>query len=154
MPVATIFAHTPDITSEDYCVFGLATCFVKEDGEVRQVKIIEPIPSAALETLFKGIPTSYEKVIALTVGDIFPDENPLIPPQFSTDATFCKELPERVIATVRTYKTHPKAKTLLPVGTVKEDFHYSVDRKRVLNAGKTVRPEDNVKQHSHTHKIL
>jgi hypothetical protein len=37
---------------------------------------------------------------------------------------------------------------------MRQDFNYSLDRKRVLNASKVVRTEDNVKQHSHTHQVL
>ncbi|MGC8711919.1 MAG: hypothetical protein ACP5RH_05955, partial [Leptodesmis sp.] len=56
--------NATDLSADDYVVLGLATCFIKEDGEVHAVKIVEPIPSAALEAIVKGIPTSYEMAIA------------------------------------------------------------------------------------------
>ncbi|WLT37067.1 hypothetical protein NON20_13625 [Synechocystis sp. B12] len=34
------------LASDDYCVLGLATCFLREDGDFHAVDIIEPIPSA------------------------------------------------------------------------------------------------------------
>ncbi|MGH7999306.1 MAG: hypothetical protein ACREPR_07750, partial [Brasilonema sp.] len=64
MTMATLLPNAPDISADDYCVFGLATCFLKEDGEVHQVQVVEPIPSAALEAILKGIPTSYQLACA------------------------------------------------------------------------------------------
>ena len=57
---------------------------------------------------------------------------------------------ELVAATVRTYKTRTEAKSYIPVGTFRDNFNYSLERKRVLNAVNVVRKEDNVRQHSHT----
>ncbi len=37
------------ISEDDYCVFGLAICFLKQEGELEKVAVLEPIPSAALE---------------------------------------------------------------------------------------------------------
>ena len=59
MATITAYPNAPDLSASDYLVIGLATCFVKQDGEISQVKIVEPIPSAALEAIVKGIPTSY-----------------------------------------------------------------------------------------------
>jgi hypothetical protein len=66
MATAIAYPNTPDLTTDDYIVIGLATCFIKEDGEVHQVEVIEPIPSAALEAIVKGIPTSYKFACAIT----------------------------------------------------------------------------------------
>ena len=57
--------QAPDITGEDYLLLGLATCYYKEDEEVSEIKVIEPIPSAALEAIINGIPTSYKFATAL-----------------------------------------------------------------------------------------
>jgi hypothetical protein len=154
MTSSTLFANTPDIFSEDYCVFGLATCFVREDGEVRQIEVIEPIPSAAIEAILKGIPTSYHLACAKTLREIFTGDTPQIPSEFSDNAQFCVNFTERAIAATRTYKSRSQAREHIPLGTLREDFNYSVDRKRVLNAVNVVNTEDNVKQHSHTHKVL
>jgi hypothetical protein len=147
-------AHAPDLAAEDYLVVGLATCFVKEDGEVHEVQILEPIPSAALEAIVKGIPTSYKLAIATTVGAILRDETPQLPAEFPAEAQFCEEFASRAIAATRTYKIRTVAQALIPAGTTRTDFNYSVDRKRVLNSERLIRPEDNVKQHEHTHKVL
>jgi hypothetical protein len=55
---------------------------------------------------------------------------------------------------VRTYQSRPQAQGYIPLGTISRDFNYSLERKRVLNATKVVRPEDNVKQHPLTHQTL
>jgi hypothetical protein len=154
MNSTSLFLNTPDITPEDYCVFGVATCFIREDGEVRQVEVIEPIPSAAIEAIFKGIPTSYHLACAKTLREIFTEDTPQIPSEFSSDTQFCNNFIERAIAATRTYKSRTQAQEHIPLGTVREDLNYSVERKRVLNVVNIVNTEDNVKQHSHTHKVL
>lgn len=146
--------NIPDISENDYCVFGLATCFVREDGEIRQVQVVEPIPSAALEALFKGIPTSYKLACAKSLGEIFKDNNWQIPAEFPPDAQFGDEFGDRTIAATRTYKSRPQAKDFIPLGTIKQDFNYSLERKRLLNQINVVSNDDNVKQHPHTHQKL
>ena len=152
----TIFAQAADLSSEDYCVLGLATCFVRDEGEIEQLTILEPIPSAALEALIKGIPTSYQVACSKTLGEIFQDDTVKIPEDLATTEkiNLCDRFAERVAAATRTYKSRPEAKKHLPLGTVKQDFNYSLDRKRVLNNSRAVSTEDNVKQHSHTHQVL
>ncbi|MEM8641264.1 MAG: hypothetical protein AAGG51_20970 [Cyanobacteria bacterium P01_G01_bin.54] len=153
--------HTPvgitaDITGTDYCVFGLATCFIRQEGEVTPVQVIEPIPSAALETLAKGIATSYQWARALTVGSFLAQDGETIqvPPEFPTNAHLCENFTERVIAAARTYQNQPDAQAIIPLGQQNQDFNYSTERTRVLNAENIVSTEDNVKQHSYTHQVL
>ncbi len=152
----TIFASASDLSSEDYCVLGLATCFVRDEGEIEKLTILEPIPSAALEALIKGIPTSYQIACSTTLGEIFQDDTVKIPDNLSKEAeiNLCDRFAERVAAATRTYKSRPEAKKHIPLGTTKQDFNYSLERKRVLNNSTVVSTEDNVKQHSHTHKVL
>lgn len=154
MATATLFSQTPDLTADDYCVFGLATCFIRDEGEIQQIKIFEPIPSAALEAILKGIPTSYELACAKSLGEVHTNDTPQIPAEFSDQAQLCDDFAERVIAAARTYKTRPEATKHIPLGSVKQDFNYSLERKRVLNMVNVVSKDDNVKQHSHTHKVL
>lgn len=154
MANATLFVDTPDISAEDYCLLGLATCFLREDGELHQIRVIEPIPSAAIEALIKNVPTSYQLACAKTMGEIFAESTPQIPAEFPKDARFCDDFNERAIAACRTYKNREQARELIPLGTVWDRFNYSLERKRVLNMASNVRTEDNVKQHPHTHKVL
>ena len=152
----TIFARASDLSSEDYCVLGLATCFVRDEGEIEQLTILEPIPSAALEALIKGIPTSYQIACSTTLGAIFQEDSVKIPKDLASEGeiNLCDRFAERVAAATRTYKSRPEAQKHIPLGTVKQDFNYSLERKRVLNNSTVVSTEDNVKQHSHTHKVL
>lgn len=154
MSTATAYPNAPDLAAEDYIVIGLATCFVKEDGEVHQIEVIEPIPSAALEALLKGIPTSYKLAYATTLGSVLDGETPLLPKDFPASAQFGDEFVPRVYAAARTYKRRESAQSLIPLGTTYTELTYSTERKRVLNVARVVTKEDNVKQHSHTHKVL
>ncbi len=143
-----------DLSADDYTVLGLATCFIKEDGEVHAVKIVEPIPSAALEAIVKGIPTSYEAAIATTLGTVWADDTAHIPSEFPPEVQLCDEFADRLLAATRTYKARPVAQSHIPLGTTRNDFNFSTERKRVLNSQRIVKAEDNVKQHEYTHKVL
>jgi hypothetical protein len=154
MTTTIAYQNAPDLATDDYVVIGLATCFIKDSGEVHQVEIIEPIPSAALEALLKGIPTSYKLAIATNLSAVVNDEQPTFPAGFPESAQFADEFVQRVFAAARTYKRRDSAQTLIPLGTTYTDFQYSLERKRVLNATRLVTKDDNVKQHSHTHKVL
>lgn len=146
--------NAPDLTLDDYLVLGLATCFIKEEGEIQAVKLVEPIPSAALEAILTGIPTSYQMVTATTFGSILSDNGLQLSADFPTEAQFCDEFLTRSIAAARTYKANSRTKELIPLHTTRTDLNYSTERKRVLNTHRLVRTEDNVKQHEYTHKVL
>lgn len=154
MVTHTIDWNKAGVTPDDYCVFGLATCFLKQDGELQEVKIIEPIPSAFLETLFKGIPTSYQLAVATTIGKVIGENGYQIPPSFPPDSQFCQDFLQRSLAATRTYKANPNTKKLIPLGETKTDFNYSLEKKRLLNTINTVSDQDNIKQHPYTHKRL
>ncbi|MBD2136180.1 hypothetical protein H6F32_00955 [Anabaena sp. FACHB-1237] len=148
------YPNTDDLSTEDYIVLGLATCFYKEDGEIHEIEVIEPIPSAALEAICKGIPTSYRFAVATTLGAVFDQNQLLLPQEFPETAQFGDEFVLRLFSAARTYKRRETAQNLIPLGTTKTDLNYSTERKRVLNASRVVTKEDNIKQHSHTHKVL
>jgi hypothetical protein len=154
MSAATLFPNAPDVSADNYLVLGLATCFYKQDGEVHEVKIVEPIPSASLEALLKGIPTSYQLAYATTLGEVFAGETLQMPSLFPEESQFSDEFPQRAIAAARTYQSRPEAQSHIPVGTVYQDLKYSTERKRVLNANRIVTKDDNVKQHAYTHQVL
>ncbi|MEM7554110.1 MAG: hypothetical protein AAF378_08415 [Cyanobacteria bacterium P01_A01_bin.84] len=154
MTTAISHLNTNDLEKDDYVVIGLATCFTREDGEVRELEVMEPIPSANLEVLFKGIATSYKFIYATTIGNILDGDTVKIPKEFPQTVQLAEDFVERVMAAARTYKRKESAKSLLMVGKSYTDLQYSTERKRVLNAARNVSKEDNVKQHSHTHKVL
>lgn len=154
MTTGLLYPNATDISADDYLVLGLATCFFKEDGQVHQVPIIEPIPSAALEALVKGIPTSYQLACAIAAGTVLGGDKVQKPADFPPDAELCDDFAERAIAAIRTYKRRPVAQSHIPLGTTRSDFNYSTERKRILNSQRVVKTEDNVKQHEYTHKVL
>lgn len=154
MASVTLFPSVPDLYTDDYCVFGLATCFFREDGEIHQVEILEPIPSAALEALIKGIPTSYQKAVAKTLGEIFTVDNVKIPVEFPETTKLCEDFNDRVVAAARTYKRRTEAQSHISLGSVYEKFNYSTEKKRLLNMENVVTTDDNVKQHAYTHQTL
>ncbi len=155
MTVST--AETPGIAlpaSEAYIVLGLATCFLKVDGEVEEVLIIEPIPSAGLEILIQGVVTSYRFAFATTFGTLLDGDVLQKPAEFPEEARFCDDFLDRASAAARTYQRYPHTQNHISIGTVYRELNHSTERKRVLNSARVVRTEDNVKQHSHTHKVL
>ncbi|MDX2213892.1 MAG: hypothetical protein SFY66_11455 [Oculatellaceae cyanobacterium bins.114] len=152
--MATSYPNAPDLSADDYIVVGLATCFIKDDDGVHEVQVAEPIPSAALEAIVKGIPTSYRVACATTLGTVLAGEETVLPAGFPATTQFCDEFAFRAIAAARTYKTRSIAKDHIPLGSSRDDFNFSTERKRVLNSERLVRTEDNVKQHEYTHKVL
>lgn len=144
----------PDLSTDDYVVVGLATCYIKDDGEVKELTVIEPVPSAYLETVFKGIPTSYKTLHATTLGALISEGNPVLPAIATEGTQICNDFVSRAFAAARTYKSRSSSIELLPLGTTRSDINYSTAKKRVLNLESVVTAEDNVKQHEYTHKVL
>jgi hypothetical protein len=149
-----ITADCLESLSDAYVVLGLATCFLKEDGQVHEVKVIEPIPSSALEAILKNIPTSYSMACSTTLGTVISADELHRPVGFPDDAQFCDDFVYRATAATRTYQSRPVAQNHIPLGTIYQDFNYSTERKRVLNSTRIVKTEDNVKQHAYTHQTL
>jgi hypothetical protein len=154
MSSATLFPNAPDVTADAYLVLGLATCFVKQEGKLHSVELVEPIPSAALEAIVKGIPTSYQMALGTTIGAVTSGTDLQLPAEFPSQAQFCDDFLERAIATARSYATRPVAQTHVPLGQLRQDFNYSTERKRTLNSERIISTEDNVKQHAYTHQVL
>ena len=147
-------AIPPNTESLNYLVVGLATCFIKKDGEVIPVQVIEPIASATLETIVAGIPTSYEFAMATDFHAVIQGERLIRPEGFPEGSRWCEDFVERAIAAARTYQAKKSAQALLPVGERRDDFKYSIERKRILNGERLVSQDDNVKQHAYTHEKL
>ncbi len=143
-----------DLSVDSYVVLGVATCFIKQEGKLQPVKVMEPIPSAALEALLKGIPTSYQMAIATTFGAALTNGTPQIPTEFPRETQVCDDFTERLIAATRSYAARAVAQTHISLGQLKTDFNHSTERKRVLNSERIVTSEDNVKQHAYTHQVL
>ncbi len=154
MTTATHNSDPSNPSVANYVVLGLATCFIREDSDLHPVTVVEPIPSASMETLVQGIPTSYTWAIATTTDAILLDDQPQLLPDFPPETQFCDDFMIRLQAAARTYQSKPSAQALLALGETRSDFNHSIERKRVLNSERIVKAEDNVKQHSYTHQVL
>ncbi|NEQ29477.1 MAG: hypothetical protein F6K04_00475 [Leptolyngbya sp. SIO4C5] len=150
----TAYSNATDLTPADYLVVGLATCYTKEDGEVSEVTVVEPVPSAYLEAVLKGVPTSYRSLHGTTLGEVVVGDRPQMIAAAGAEVQFCSDFASRAFAAARTYQSRPSAQALVPVGTDLTEINYSTEKKRILNAQNIVSPEDNVKQHEYTHKVL
>jgi hypothetical protein len=146
--------NVADVPLDSYVVMGLATCFIKEDGKLQPIKVVEPIPSAAIEALVKGIPTSYEMAVATTFGAVWNNGQAVVPEAFPADTQLCEDFEERLLAAARSFRSYPVAQDLIALGQTKANFNFSTERKRMLNVERVVSTEDNVKQHEYTHKVL
>jgi hypothetical protein len=149
------YPNAPDLAPDDYLVLGLATCFLKDAGEIQPITILEPVPSAYLEALFKDIPTSYQSLHGLTLGDVLENGVPkMIAEAKTANAQFSQDFVDRALAAARTYKMKSASQTLVPLGTMTTQINYSIEKKRILNSHSIVTAEDNVKQHQYTHMTL
>ncbi|MBF2096785.1 MAG: hypothetical protein IGQ88_00185 [Gloeomargaritaceae cyanobacterium C42_A2020_066] len=142
----------PDLTPENYVAVGIATCFVKVEGKLQACQVLEPIPSAALAAILQGSPTSYSHIQGVTLGALLTEGGVQWPEGAPSGIPWADQFAERAVAAARTYRRHTHLQELVPLGTVHTDLHFSVDRKRVLNAPRLVSEQDNVKQHTHTHE--
>lgn len=154
MTTGIVQSSATGTSTDDYVVIGLASCFIKHEGKLQPVQVIEPIPSAALEAILKGIPTSYELAVATTLGAVWQDDTPQRPTGFPDTAQFCDDFKERLLATARSYRSRPTATAHIELGRQASGFNFSTDRKRTLNSERLVSTEDNVKQHAYTHQVL
>jgi len=142
-------ALPPDLNPQSYLLLGLAHCFWKEEGDLTELPIIEPIPTATLGPLLQGMPTSYAVLRATTLG-----EATQVMAEYFPHAQPCADFWERAIAAARTYLREPQAMTHVAVGQQRRDLNFNLERKRVLNSRRSVRDSDNIRQHPHTHKQL
>ena len=142
-------AHT--LPADSYVVVGLATCFLRPEGDTLELQVLEPIPSAYLESVLQGVPTSYSALCGTTLAAALALD---LPDLATATAQPCADFEERLEAAARTYQSRPAAANLVPVGTHRRDLNYSTEKKRVLNSQRKISKNDNVKQHKYTHEVL
>ncbi len=139
------------LPADSYVVVGLATCYLRQEGETVELKVLEPIPSAYLHSVLQGVPTSYSVICGTTLAQALALDMPEIT---AAPAQPCADFEERLQATARTYQSQPEAVNLVPVGTLHRELNYSTEKKRVLNSQRKISKNDNVKQHKYTHEVL
>lgn len=152
----TLSSVPAELSDSDYVIIGLAHCFVKQDGKVVPIQVVEPVPSAYVEALFKGVPTSYETLYGAQLGEVVNDSQPTLDHLSlgPSNVQFCENFVERTRAAARTYQTRTDLQTTLPHGQSFSEMNFSTEKKRVLNAAHHVSADDNVKQHEYTHMTL
>lgn len=143
-----------DLDPQSYVLLGLATCYLRQEGETLATEVVEPIPSAYLETLLQGTPTAYHDIWGTTLEAALALDPATIAGLEGAPVQCCPDFEQRVIATARTYHSHPQAATTIPVGSHRQDMNYSTTPKRILNPKHKVLRSDNVKQHKYTHEVL
>lgn len=143
-----------ELSENSYVVLGLATCFLRLDGETTEIQVVEPVPSAYLETVLKGIATAYSVLWSTTLAEAM--ANPTVGLMVDQQPTPqpCEDFAERLEATARSYIHRPQATQLIPPGEPFTGINYSVEQKRVLNTKNKISKSDNVKQHKYTHQVL
>jgi hypothetical protein len=149
-----VSAQPDSLSSNSYVALGLATCYRQQDGETEEIQVLEPVPSAYLEAVFKGVATSYRAICGTTLEQAQNLTVTGLPPEQVAVAQPCTDFEARLLAAARTYQTRPQAMELVPLGTSRDDVNFSVEKKRVLNGQRKVSLADNVKQHKYTHEVL
>jgi len=87
-------------------------------------------------------------VAGVTVGDVLGGSTEKLPADFA-GASFCDDWRFRLECCARTWdRPYPREKLLglVPLGTQRKDWNFSLQDKRVLNFENVVTDEDNVKQ--------
>ncbi|GBG61511.1 hypothetical protein CBR_g21853 [Chara braunii] len=139
----------PTYDDDDYVVVGLAHCFTKdESGKLEDAFVIEPIPAGGLECMENGGVTCYKYVTATRMGKILSQDKSVLPEEFRS-GRFSESFDFRAKCAARTWKRqHPQENLLHLVeeGSVRSDFNFSLEVKRVLNEEVVVNDDDNIKQ--------
>jgi len=127
---------------------GLAHCFRELDEKLVDYFVIEPIPSASVESMYNGAATSYKCIVGSTLGEVLKQEVGLLPEELR-GGVFAQNFDFRAKAASRTWKKSYAQENLLqlaPIGVVKKDFNFSLEEKRILGVIFEVKDEDNIKQ--------
>lgn len=143
-----------DLAPHSYVLLGVATCYLRQEGETLALEVVEPIPSAYSETLLQGTPTAYRQIWGTTLEAALAFDPATLSLEDGAKAQRCADFEQRTLAAARTYHHRPQAATAVPVGTSRQDLNYSTAHKRILNPKNKVSRTDNVKQHKYTHEVL
>nr|ABK22041.1 unknown [Picea sitchensis] len=143
-----LIGENPDWTESDFVAVGLAHCFRELDEKLVDYFVIEPIPSASVESMYNGAATSYKCIVGSTLGEVLKQEVGLLPEELR-GGVFAQNFDFRAKAASRTWKKSYAQENLLqlaPIGVVKKDFNFSLEEKRILGVIFEVKDEDNIKQ--------
>lgn len=145
---AGLVGENPEWAESDFVAIGLAHCFQELNGKLVNYFIIEPIPSASVESMYNGAATSYKCIVGSTLGEVLKQDVELLPEELR-GGVFAQNFDYRAKAASRTWKKTYAQENLLqlaPIGVVKKDFNFSLEEKRILGVVYEVKDEDNIKQ--------
>lgn len=143
-----LIGENPEWAESDYVAVGLAHCFREVNEKLVDYFVIEPIPSASVESMFKGAATSYKCIVGSILGEVLQQDVGLLPEELR-GGVFAQNFDYRTKAAARTWKKQYAQENLLqlaPIGVVKKDFNFSLEEKRILGVVFEVKDEDNIKQ--------
>jgi hypothetical protein len=157
--VEEVVPITP-LLPEDYIAIGLACCFLldADTQKVEEAYIYEPLTAGTIETISLGTPTSYKRVVGMTVGELFAGNDDINnPTTVNSDALqqLCEGMPGvteaenfvvRTLCAARTFRRRVEAKDCVAIGNLRENFNFDTTRKRILNEVYEPSFDDNVKQ--------
>ncbi|KAH7278650.1 hypothetical protein KP509_38G050800 [Ceratopteris richardii] len=146
---SSLVGQDPEWSQDDYLALGLAHCFQQvEGGKLKEVFLVEPVPASTLECLENGGATSFVHVTGSTLGVALKEDVSLLPPEFEK-GQFCRDFDFRAKCASRTWK-RPHAvnnlRSILPVGSVRSEYNFSLSDKRIINKERVVTDADNIKQ--------
>lgn len=137
------------LESSDVLALGVATCFKRVENKLTEVLILEPLPASAVDCIARlQVPTSYRRLLGITLGDV-PDTISELPSGLISDGeqvVFAEDFGERAKAASRTFRRSPEIAQSIVPGKLVEDLNYSTEFKRILNANWEPSFDDNVKQ--------
>ena len=148
------------LVADDYVAVGLACCFLLDPDtqKVEEAYIYEPLTAGTLETIHLGVPTSYKRVIGISIGELFQgNEDINNPTTVNREAltqlfdgmesvTEAEEFVVRTLCAARTFRRRVEAKSVVDIGNMRDNFNFDVTRKRILNEVYEPSFDDNVKQ--------
>ena len=157
--VEEVVPITP-LERDDYVAVGLACCYLL-DADTQKVEaayIYAPLSAGTLETIALGVPTSYKRVVGLTVGELFEGNVDINQPTtINSNAltqlcngipgvTEAEEFVVRTLCAARTFRRRVEAKEVVAIGNMRDNFNFDTTRKRILNEVYEPSFDDNVKQ--------
>jgi len=157
-----VIAELSLIQAADYLVVGVAACRRRNsEGKAEDIWVFEPIPATALEAMVRELKTSFVALMAVPYGDVLVDGDVLVPEAlWRPELQIGEDFVFRATAAARTFKAKPHLQLVpldvlcTPETATPLKLHYADELKRILGAKREISESDNVKQHSHTHKVL
>ncbi|EFJ15993.1 hypothetical protein SELMODRAFT_422124 [Selaginella moellendorffii] len=147
--IRAAIGENPTNNPDDFVVLGLGHCFIEDsNGKLQDHFVLEPIGAGALECMENGGKTCYKHVASMHLSTALAQDHSQLPEELRSGA-FCEDFAFRTKCAARSWmRDYPQEKIVryIPLGTVRSDFNYNLEDKRVLNKVNIVTDADNIKQ--------